>query len=58
MSSTLDQRMRYQQNVANLRIGVVVIEVANTRLTSILPLLQQLRSAIEEVRRGEVVLVR
>jgi hypothetical protein len=41
---TLDQRMRYQQNVANLRIGVVVIEGANTRLTSILPLLQQLRS--------------
>ena len=29
---TIDQRMRHQQNVPLLNIGVVVIEIADTRL--------------------------
>ncbi|HEX6088016.1 MAG TPA: hypothetical protein VF266_26035 [Thermoanaerobaculia bacterium] len=32
MLVTIDQRMRYQQNMGRLTIGVVVIEVPDTRL--------------------------
>ena len=55
---TIDQRMRYQQNVARLQIGVVVIEVPDTRLVHLRPLVPQLSEAIKTVRPGEVVVVK
>ena len=55
---TIDQRMRYQQNVTRLQIGVVVIEVPDTRLVHLRPLVPQLTKAIESVRPGEVVVVK
>ena len=54
---TIDQRMRYQQNVKDLRVGIVVIEVADTRLMFLRRLLPQLREAIERVKPGEVLVV-
>jgi hypothetical protein len=50
--------MRYQQNVTRLQIGVVVIEVRDTRLVHLRPLVPQLSKAIEIVRPGEVVVVK
>ena len=35
---TIDQRMRYQQNFARTDIGVVVIDVRDTRLVHLRPL--------------------
>lgn len=55
---TIDQRMRYQQNVPRLPIGVVVIEVRDTRLIHLRPLLPQLREAIESIGVGEVFVVK
>jgi hypothetical protein len=55
---TTDQRMRYQQNMPGFAIGVVVIEVRDTRLINLRPLLPQLREAIANVASGQVVLVR
>jgi len=54
---TIDQRMRYQQNVTQLQIGVVVIEVPDTRLIYLRALLPQLRQAIERIEAGEVIVV-
>ena len=54
---TIDQRMRYQQNFARLDIGVVVIEVRDTRLVQLLTLLPRLREAIAAAQPGEVILV-
>jgi predicted nuclease of predicted toxin-antitoxin system len=55
---TIDQRMRYQQNVAGLPLGVVAIEVPDTRIAFLYPLLPELREAIEHVRPGEVLVIR
>lgn len=55
---TIDQRMRYQQNVARLPIAVVVIEVPDTRLIHLRPLVPRLREAIESIPPGEVVVVK
>jgi len=54
---TIDQRMRYQQNMTRFEIGIVVIEVPDTRLVHLRPLVPQLSEAIERVRPGEVVVV-
>jgi hypothetical protein len=54
---TIDQRMRYQQNVTKLDIGVVVIEIPDTRLVYLRALIPAIRISIERVRRGEVIVV-
>jgi hypothetical protein len=55
---TIDQGIRYQQNVTRLQIGIVVIEVPDTRLAHLRPLVPQLSDAIETVRPGQVVVVK
>ena len=55
---TIDQRMRYQQNVSQLTIGVVVIELPDTRLVYLRALVPQLREAIERIKPGEVIVIR
>jgi hypothetical protein len=54
---TIDQRMRHQQNMAKLTIGVVAIEIPDTRIVYLRALVPQLREAIERVRPGEVLVV-
>jgi hypothetical protein len=54
---TIDQRMRYQQNVAHLAVGVVVIELPDTRLVFIQALVPQLREAIKRIKPGEVIVI-
>jgi hypothetical protein len=55
---TIDQRMRYQQNLSRFRIGVVVIEVPDTRFVYLRALVPDLNEAIANVAPGEVVFVR
>jgi predicted nuclease of predicted toxin-antitoxin system len=55
---TIDQRMRYQQNVRQFDLGIVVIEVPDTRLVHLRPLVSELRDAIERVQTGEVIVVK
>jgi hypothetical protein len=55
---TADQRLRYQQNVAQFEIGVVVIETFDTTLDNLRRLLPEIHAAIERVTPGTVVVVR
>lgn len=55
---TIDQRIRYQQNLAAMKIGVVVIEVVDTRIDHLRTLLPQLRDAIARVERGGIIVVK
>lgn len=54
---TIDQRMRYQQNLQSLSLGIVVIDTRDTRFESIRAHVEELREAIASVRPGEVILV-
>ena len=54
---TIDQRMRYQQNLQALTIGIVVIDTRDTRFESIRAHVEELREAIARVGPGEVILV-
>ena len=55
---TIDQRMRYQQNMTQLQIGVVVIEIPDTRFVHLRALVPELDDAIANVALGEVVIVK
>lgn len=54
---TIDRRMRYQQNLPRFSIGIVVIEVPDTRLVHLRALVAQLDDAIAVVAPGEVTIV-
>jgi len=54
---TADQRLRYQQNVAQFAIGVVVVETVDTTLGNLRQLLPQIRTAIDTVTPGTAVIV-
>jgi hypothetical protein len=52
---TSDRRLRFQQNLKKFSIGVVVVAARSTKVEDILPLVPQIRSAIEAVGFGECV---
>lgn len=54
---TIDQRMRHQQNLTHLAIGVVVIEVPDTRLIHLRRLVPKLRAAIQRINPGEIIVI-
>jgi hypothetical protein len=55
---TIDQRMRYQQNMPQFQIGVVVIEIPDTRFVHLRALVPELNDAINNVARGELLIVK
>lgn len=55
---SLDQRMQYQQNLAKFDIGLVVIDIPDTRLRFVRELLPEIRDAIARVSPGEVIVIK
>ena len=55
---TIDQRMQYQQNMSKFNIGVVAIELPDTRLVFLRALVPELRDAIGRVKPGEIIVIR
>jgi hypothetical protein len=51
---TTDQRLIYQQNIAELQIGVIVLIATRNKFEFLLPLLPALRRVLEEITTGEV----
>ena len=54
---TVDQNLRYQQNLFQARIAVAILTVRRTRLRYILPLLPALEKSLQSIRLGELVLL-
>jgi hypothetical protein len=54
---TADQRLRYQQNVSQFAIGVVVVETYDTRLRNRRRFLPEIREALTTVAAGEIVVI-
>jgi hypothetical protein len=55
---TVDQRLRYQQNVGRLSFGVVVIETFDTTIVNLRTMLPQIRTAIHGTPPGAVAVVK
>lgn len=54
---TGDQGIQYQQNLARLRIGVIVIVAPNNRVRTITAMAPRISAALAHIERGELVRV-
>jgi hypothetical protein len=54
---TADQRMRYQQNISQFAVAVVVIETADTTIENLRSMLRQIQAALDTAKPGVVTIV-
>jgi predicted nuclease of predicted toxin-antitoxin system len=54
---TVDQNLKYQQNLAGLRIGIILLVARNNRLTTLLPLMPGVREALSSIKAGDFIRV-
>jgi len=52
---TTDQNLRYQQNLQQTGVSVIVLIAPSNRLPDLLPLIPETRNAIESIVPGEVI---
>jgi hypothetical protein len=52
---TIDQNIRHQQNLSQFNVGVVAIEIPDTRLVFLRQLIPEIREAISVVKPGELI---
>ena len=52
---TTDQRLRYQRNISNCSLALVVLVAKRNKLDSLLPLVPELKKALAQVKPGEVL---
>jgi hypothetical protein len=53
----VDQNLRFQQNLLQYSVAVVVLQVVENKLAAYLPLVLRLLRMLEKVRPGEMFLV-
>jgi len=54
---TIDQNLRYQQNLSALNFAIIVLSIKDHTIGSYLPLFELLRKAVETSRAGDILLV-
>lgn len=52
---TTDQNLRYQQNLQQAGVSVVVLVASSNRMPDLVPLMPKARSVLEKIASGEVV---
>ena len=52
---TLDQNLRYQQNLAAAGVAVVLLDVGSDRIADLLPHVPSVLAALTTIRPGDVV---
>lgn len=54
---TADRNLRFQQNVAKLQIGIVVLAAGSTKLRDLQPFVPAISKALDSVTAGQVLIV-
>ena len=52
---TVDQNLKYQQNLTAFHIAIILLTARNSRLQTLLPLAPELREALDRIKAGEFV---
>jgi hypothetical protein len=52
---TVDQNLRYQQNLLASGIGILILVAPSNRLADLLPLMPATRTALDSITAGDVV---
>jgi len=50
---TVDQNLKYQQNLQTFHIGIILLIARNNRLKTLLPLMPEIKKALAEIKAGE-----
>jgi hypothetical protein len=54
---TVDQNLKYQQNLQTFHISILLLVARNNRLKTLLPLMPEVKEALAEIKAGEFVRV-
>jgi hypothetical protein len=54
---TVDQNLKYQQNLASFNIRLILLVARNNRLKALSPLMPEVRKVLKTIKRGEFVRV-
>ncbi len=54
---TVDQNLKYQQNLKAFNIGIILLVGRNNRLKTLLPLMPETREALESIKAGDFIRV-
>jgi hypothetical protein len=54
---TVDQNLKYQQNLKAFNIGVMLLVARNNRLKTLLPLMPEARATLENIKAGDFIRV-
>ncbi len=54
---TVDQNLKYQQNLQAFNIGIILLVARNNRLQTLLPLLPDAKEALGKIKAGDFVRV-
>lgn len=52
---TFDKGLRYQQNLTDMKIGLVVLKARRNNMQYLQPLMSQVRSALETIQPGDLI---
>jgi predicted nuclease of predicted toxin-antitoxin system len=55
---TIDQNLKYQQNLQGATVAVLQLSALSNRLKDLLPLIPQLKEVLKTIQAGEVVTIR
>src|SRR3954466_5346383 len=50
---TVDQNLKYQQNLKTFNIGIILLVARNNRLKTLLPLMPEVREALKNIKTGD-----
>lgn len=52
---TIDQNLKYQQNLKNFSIAIILLIARNNRLKTLLPLMPEVREALSKIAEGDLI---
>ena len=52
---TVDQNLKYQQNLASFNIGLILLVARNNGFKALSPLMPRVREALETIKRGNFI---
>lgn len=52
---TVDQNLKYQQNLSSIKIRLILLFARNNGLKALLPLMPEVRTVLETIKVGEFV---
>ena len=54
---TVDQNLKYQQNLKAFNIAIILLVARNNRLKTLLPLMPKTKEALENIKAGDFIRV-